>query len=166
MRVSVNDLRRNVKPEKFSEGKIPVAYLLEGEFTSLYKNRFIPEGFDSKIFKDKSKPTKIIVVADGDVARNDVNPRNSQPQQLGFDPLTQYTFANQDLLLNMMSYLMDENGLIKARNKEVKIRPLDKEKIRNNRAYWQLINLGLPLVAVVIFGLGITYSRKRKYSQF
>ena len=166
VKVSVNDLRRNVKPENFSEGKIPVAYLLEGEFTSLYKNRFIPEGFDSKIFKDKSKPTKIIVVADGDVARNDVNPRNSQPQQLGFDPLTHYKFANQDLLLNMMSYLMDENGLIKARNKEVKIRPLDKEKIRNNRAYWQLINLGLPLVAVVIFGLGITYSRKRKYSNF
>jgi gliding-associated putative ABC transporter substrate-binding component GldG len=166
VRVSVNDLRKNVNPETFSEGKIPVAYLLEGEFTSLYKNRFIPEGFDSKTFKDKSKSTKIIVMADGDVIRNDVNPRNGQPQQLGFDPLTQYTFANEDLLRNMMTYLIDENGLIKARNKEVKIRPLDREKIRNNRAYWQSINLILPLIVVVLFGLAITYLRKMKYSNF
>lgn len=166
VKVSVNDLRKNVRPETFSEGKIPVAYLLEGEFTSLYKNRFIPEGFDSKAFKDKSMATKIIVVADGDIVRNDVNPRNRQPQQLGFDPLTQYTYANEDLLRNMMAYLTDENGLIKARNKEVKIRPLDKEKIRNNRTYWQMINLVLPLIAVVLFGLAITYSRKRKYSNF
>jgi len=166
VKVNVNDLRKNVNPETFSEGKIPVAYLLEGEFTSLYKNRFIPEGLDSKTFKENSSPTKIIVMADGDVVRNDVNPRNRQPQQLGFDPLTQYTYANEDLLRNMMAYLMDENGLIKARNKEVKIRPLDKEKIRNNRAYWQSINLVLPLVVVFLVGWLISYSRKRKYSNY
>lgn len=166
VKVNVNDLRKNVNPETFSESRIPVAYLLEGEFTSLYKNRFIPEGLDSKTFKENSSPTKIIVMADGDVVRNDVNPRNRQPQQLGFDPLTQYTYANEDLLRNMIAYLMDENGLIKARNKEVKIRPLDKEKIRNNRAYWQSINLILPLIVVVLVGLAITYSRKKRYSNF
>ena len=166
VKISANDLRKNVNPEKFSEGKIPVAYLLEGEFASLYKKRFIPEGIEEKAFKEVSKPTKIIVVADGDVVRNDVNPRNSQPQQLGFDPLTQYTFANEDLLRNMMAYLTDENGLIKARNKEVMIRPLDKEKIRNNRTYWQSINLILPLIVVLLLGLLISYSRKKKYSNY
>ena len=166
VKVSVSDLRKNVNPETFSEGKISVAYLLEGEFTSLYKNRFIPEGINFKTFIEKGKSTKIIVVADGDIVRNDVNPRNGQPQQLGFDPLTQYTFANEDLLRNMMAYLIDENGLIKARNNEVKIRPLDKEKIRNNRAYWQSINLILPLVVVALLGLLISYLRKRKYSNF
>ncbi len=166
VKVSVNDLRKNVKPETFAEGRIPIAYLLEGEFTSLYKNRFLPDGVDANAFKDKSVATKIIVVADGDVARNDVNPRNSQPQQLGYDPLTQYTFANEDLLRNMMAYLTDENGLIKARNKEVKIRPLDKEKIRNKRVFWQTLNLGLPIVLVLVFGVAISYSRKRKYSNF
>jgi ABC-2 type transport system permease protein len=166
VKISVNDLRKNVNPETFSEGKIPVAYLLEGEFTSLYKNRFIPNGIDGKAFKEVSIPTKIIVVADGDVVRNDVNPRNGQPQQLGFDPITQYTFANEDLLRNMMVYLTDENGLIKARNKEVKIRPLDKEKIRNNRVYWQSINLILPLIVVLLLGLLVSYSRKKKYSNF
>ena len=166
VRVSVSDLRKIVNPEKFSERKIPIAWLLEGEFSSVYKNRYLPEGFENKLFKEKSLPTKIIVVADGDVVRNDVNPRNNQPQQLGYDPITQYTFANQDLLLNMMAYLTDEDGLITARNKEVKIRPLDKEKIRINRAYWQTINLVLPLVVVALFGLGITYLRKRKYANF
>ncbi len=166
VKISVNDLRKNVNPETFSEGKIPVAYLLEGEFASLYKSRFIPDGQNANTFKEKSKSTKIIVVADGDIVRNDVNPRNGQPQQLGFDPLTQYTFANEDLLRNMMVYLTDENGLIKARNKEVMIRPLDKEKIRNNRVYWQSINLILPLVVVALLGLLITYLRKRKYSNF
>jgi len=166
VKVSVSDLRKNVRPDALSESRIPLAYLLEGEFTSLFKNRFAPEGIDSKSFKEKSKPAKIIVVADGDVVRNDVNPRNGQPQQLGFDPLTQYTFANEDLLRNMISYLTDENGLITARNKEVKIRPLDKDKIRNNRAYWQTVNLVLPLLVVAGLGLLITYSRKRKYSNF
>ncbi|MEK6780414.1 MAG: gliding motility-associated ABC transporter substrate-binding protein GldG [Bacteroidota bacterium] len=166
VKVSVADLRKNIEAETFSEGKIAVAYLLEGEFPSLYKNRFVPDGVDPKLFHDKSKPTKIIVVADGDVVRNDVNPRNSQPQQLGFDPLTQYTFANQDLLLNMVAYLADENGLIKARNKELKIRPLDKEKIRNNRAYWQMINLVLPVIVVALFGALIGYSRKKRYANF
>ncbi len=166
VKVSVSDLRKNVNPEAFSEGRIPVAYLLEGEFTSLYKGRFIPEGSDPNIFLEKSRSTKIIVVADGDIVRNDVNPRNGQPQQLGFDPLTQYTYANEDLLRNMIAYLIDENGLITARNKEVKIRPLDKEKIRNNRAYWQSINLVLPLVVVALLGLLIPYLRKRRYSNF
>jgi ABC-2 type transport system permease protein len=166
VKVGANDLRKQLKKENFASGKIPIAYLLEGSFTSLFKNRFTPTGVDTVAFKENSVPSKIIVIADGDVARNDVNPRENKPQQLGYDPFTHYTFANQDVLLNMVAYLTDENGLIKARNKEVKIRPLDKEKIRENRAYWQVLNIVLPLVVLVVFGLVLTYWRKRKYSRF
>ena len=166
VKVSVNDLRKNERTDAFSERKIPIAYLLEGEFSSLYKNRFVPDGFDPVTFQGKSKSTKIIIVADGDVARNDVNQRNGQAQQLGYDPLTQYTFANEDILINMIAYLTDEDGLIKARNKEVKIRPLDKVKIRSNKAFWQMINLVLPIIVVAFMGVAITYVRKRKYSNF
>jgi ABC-2 type transport system permease protein len=166
VQVSVNDLRRQLKEESFASGKIPVAYLLEGTFTSVYKNRFVPEGVDSAKFLEQSVPTKIIVMADGDIARNDINPRENKPQQLGYDPFSRYTFANQDLLLNMVAYLTDENGLIKTRNKEVKIRPLDKEKIRNERTYWQLINLVLPLIVLVAMGLLLTYLRKARYARF
>ncbi len=166
VKVGVNDLRKQMQEGSFDAGKIPISYLLEGEFTSLYKNRFAPEGVDTAGFRTQSIPTKIIVVADGDLARNDVNPRDGNPQQLGLDPFTQYTFANQDLLLNMVAYLVEEDGLIKARNKEIKVRPLDREKIRNERSFWQVINLVLPMVALVIFGIVRAYWRKVKYTRF
>jgi gliding-associated putative ABC transporter substrate-binding component GldG len=166
VKVGVNDLRRESKKENFQSGKIPIAYLLEGSFTSLFKNRFTPAGLDAKGFKDQSIPTKIIVIADGDLARNDINLRERKPMPLGYDPFSKYTFANQDILLNMVAYLTDENGLIKARNKDVKIRPLDKEKIRNSRFYWQAINIVLPLGVLVAIGLAVTYVRKKRFAQF
>lgn len=164
--VSVNYLRRNIRAEDFVHPFVPVGYLLEGSFTSLYKNRFIPEGNEKANFKGESVPTKIIVIADGDIARNDVNPRNGNPQELGFDPFTQVTFANRDLLMNALAYLTNEDGLIKARNKEIKIRPLDRERIKNERLKWQLINLILPLVLLLSIGVVIGIIRKRKYARF
>jgi len=166
VKVGVNDLRKQMQEGNFDSGKIPIGYLLEGEFTSLYKNRFAPESVDTTGYRDQSESTKMIVVADGDLARNDVNPRDGNPQQLGLDPFTQYTFANQDLLMNMVAYLVDENGLIKARNKEVRVRPLDKEKIRNERSFWQVINLVVPVVLLILFGLIRSYWRKIKYTRF
>lgn len=166
VKVGVNDLRKQIREGSFNAGAIPVAYLLEGKFTSLFTNRFAPSGVDTVGFVAKSVNTKLIVVADGDLARNDVNPRQNEPQTLGYDPFTRYTFANQDLLLNMVAYLTNENGLIAARNKEVKIRPLDKQKIRVERTYWQAVNILLPLIALALFGFFWMYARKKKYSSF
>jgi ABC-2 type transport system permease protein len=166
VRVSVEELRENPAPETFTASLLPVAYLLEGPFTSVFKNRFLPEGVDQAKFKTDGVPAKLIVIADGDLAANVVNPRTGQPQELGFDPFTQYTFANRDLLMNAMAYLTDENGLILTRNKEVKIRPLDREKIKNERLTWQLINIALPLAVLVGYGLLRAYRRKRKYAGF
>ncbi|CAN5421412.1 gliding motility-associated ABC transporter substrate-binding protein GldG [soil metagenome] len=164
-KVSVGDLRKE-KPESFSKGPFVVSYLLEGKFTSIYKNRFLPEGVDSSGFKADGIPSKIIIVADGDIARNDINFRTGQPQALGFDAFSNYTFANQELLKNMVAYLMDESGLISARNKEVKVRPLDKEKIKDSRLMWQMLNLGLPVVLIILFGVLKVYLRKRRYGNF
>lgn len=164
--VNINELRQDLSAAKFTESFIPVAYLLEGQFTSLYKNRFLPEGADQTSFKEESTPTKLIVVSDGDLARNEVNTRTGQPQPLGFDRFTNYTFANQDLLLNMIAYLIDENGLIRARNKEIKIRPLDHEQVTAEKAKWQIINLILPLVLLVVYGFARSYWRNRKFARF
>jgi len=166
VKVGVNDLRNQLQSNDFNAGKIPVAYLLEGMFTSVFKNRFAPEGADASGFLSESAATKLIVIADGDIIRNDVNPRDGVVQPLGFDPFSQYTFANQDLLLNSIAYLMEEDGLIKARNKEIKIRPLDKEKIKEERLFWQVMNLLVPLLLVVAFGWSRSYWRKLKYSKF
>ncbi len=164
--VNINEIRKNLKKEDFTMSYLPVGYLLEGKFASLYKNRFLPKDADQASFIDEGKATKLIVIADGDLARNDVNPRTGQPQQLGYDQFARYTFANQELLMNAVNYLVNGDGLIAARNKEVKIRPLDKEKIRTERTKWQAINLALPLVLLLVFGIARSFVRKRKYSTF
>ncbi len=165
VKVSVNDLRGKLNPNQFNAGPLPLAWLLEGTFTSLYRNRFLPAGAVQTDFLEQSVATKIIVVADGDFVKNDVNPRNGQVQQLGLDPFSGYTFANQDVVLNMVSYLADDGGLINTRSKEVKIRPLDRQKIRENKIYWQMLNIGLPLVALVVYGLVRAGYRKQKYAR-
>jgi ABC-2 type transport system permease protein len=163
--ISINQLR-GLKPQDFSTSHIPVAYLLEGKFTSLYKNRFLPTDVDGSGFLPQGRRSKIIVVADGDIARNEINPRNHQPQQLGFDSYTNYTFANRDFLVNALAYLTEENGLIQTRNKQVKIRPLDKEKIREGKLLWRVVNLVLPLALLIAFGMVRFIIRKRNYSRF
>jgi len=164
--VSINTLRKNLRAEDFSRAHIPVGYLLEGQFESLFKNRFLPEGVNGNGFVESGKSTRLIVIADGDLARNEINPRTNEPRPLGFDTFTNYTFANRDFLMNAIAYLTDEDGLIQARTKQIRIRPLDKEKIKNEKAKWQVINLVLPMVLLFAFGMARAYWRKRKYSQF
>jgi len=163
--VNLNILRQDLTKE-YNMSSIPVGYLLEGRFTSLYKNRFAPEGIDTAGFKGLSKDTRLVVIADGDLARNEINRRTGQPQALGFDPYTNYTFANRDLLLNILAFLTDDGGLIQTRNKEVKIRPLDREKVRSEKVTWQVINLVVPLVLLVTYGVVRVYWRRRKYARF
>jgi ABC-2 type transport system permease protein len=164
--VNINELRGDLSAEQFTESFIPVAYLLEGRFTSLYKNRFLPGNVDATSFHEESVATSLIVVSDGDVGRNEINRRTGQPLSLGFDPFSNYTFANEDLLLNMIAYLSDENGLIRARNKEIKIRPLDREQIVAEKGRWQVLNVAMPLVLIIVFGIVRSYWRKRKFANF
>lgn len=164
--VSIQHLFDNSKAEDFSKQNIPAAYLLEGKFTSVFKNRFLPDGAEKNSFMAEGKEAKIIVVSDGDIATNVVNPRTRQPQALGFDPFTNTTFASQDLLLNMLSHLTNENGLIQVRSKEIKIRPLDKEKVAAERLKWQVITIGSPLALIVLFALIRSFIRKKQYASF
>lgn len=164
--VNINELRSNLSTEKFTDRFVPVACLLEGTFTSAYNNRFLPEGAEEQTFRAKSVPTSLIVVSDGDLVRNEINRRTGEPLPLGFSPFSNYTFANQDLALNMIAWLIDENGLIRARNKEVRIRPLDREQVAAEKLKWQLLNLGLPLVVLITFGVARAYQRKKKFASF
>lgn len=165
VKVSVNDLRTPVPDEQYTRPSIPVAYLLEGSFTSLFKNRFLPDGISKNDFVPDGVPTKLVVVADGDLVRNDFNMRTNQSQPLGFDVATNYTFANRELVLNLLGYLTSDEGLIQVRNKQVKIRPLDKALIQD-KVKWQVINLVLPIIVLIAFGAGRMYWRKRKYARF
>ena len=167
VRVSIPSLRKNLTPEMLDRSEIPLAYLLEGTFTSVYKNRFKPAGVNEENFVPGSVvPGKLLVVADGDIARNEVSPGSGRPQPLGFYPFAPTEFANQDFLMNAIAYMLDEKGIITARSKEIKIRPLNKVKIDRERLQWQVINLVLPVLVVVLYGLARFYSRRKKYTGF
>ncbi len=164
--VNVNQLRKEVKQDDYTLSSIPTGYLLEGKFSSLFKNRFLPEGADQSVFVGEGKVTKLLVIGDGDIIRNDVNPRTRKAQPLGFDPFTNYAFANREFLMNALAYLTDEGGLIQARNKQVKIRPLNADKINTERLKWQVINVALPILLFLMYGVARAYWRKKKFAQY
>jgi ABC-2 type transport system permease protein len=160
--INLDILKKESNPDLFTKANIPVGYLLEGNFTSLYKNR--PSPINGKTVVVQEKPSKIIVVSDGDVIRNEFDPKRKIPVPLGYNIEMRYLFSNKDFALNAVDYLMDQQ-IINVRSKEITLRPLDKLAIQDSRFYWQFINLLLPVMAIVLFGLGRFYVRKRKYER-
>lgn len=158
--VSFNEARKQVNPQEYNQGPLPVAYLLEGEFTSTFKSRSTSQDFVAK-----SQPTKIIVCSDGDILRNDISRKTGKAIPLGFDAMFQTTFSNKDFIVNAVDYLIDDQGVISARNKEVTLRPLDPTKLQTERTYWQSLNMVLPLVLILVFGLIFSFLRKRAYGR-
>lgn len=166
--ISFENLREDIKPENFNLKNVPVTYLLEGEFTSAYQNRLAPEGRSDISRKNKSNNNSIIVASDGDLLLSELDRKNQQPFPLGVDPYAKHpsNFANDQLIVNMLNYLLDEDGLIISRNKDLKIRPLDKVKVAEDKLWLQFVNVALPIVLIVLFGVLRYYWRKRKYSKF
>ncbi|MCP2044049.1 gliding motility-associated ABC transporter substrate-binding protein GldG [Pontibacter sp. HSC-36F09] len=164
--LTLEEARMEVKPEQYQAGPQPVGYLLEGAFTSLFRNRRAPEGAANPQVKETGVPTKIAVFSDGDLVRNEVNPRTGQAYELGFDRYNNVTFANRELAMNTIHYLLDSEGLINVRSKEIQLRPLDRVRVKEERTYWQLLNLVAPIVLLGLFGVVRYYLRKRRYERF
>jgi ABC-2 type transport system permease protein len=142
------------------------AVLLEGAFPSVFLNRAIPAGLtENFVSPANSKSTKMIVIGDGDVFTNQVSARDGSIFPLGFDRYTQRTFGNKALLLNIADYMASNDNLIALRNKEVKIRLLDKQVLRQGKTKWQIINLVIPLLLLLVFAIFQHYYRKYKYAR-
>ncbi len=165
--ITLGMLRQAPDQRMFSQKSQNVAYLLKGEFESLYSNRMTSEIVESKEigFKTSSEPTSMIIVADGDLIRNQFHIPKGYPLPLGFDQYTQITYGNKDFIENAVSYLVDGEGLIEVRNRELKIRLLDANKINNDALIWQVVNVLLPSVVVIIFGLVLAIIRKRRFTK-
>ncbi len=165
--ISLRMLTEEPDVMQYSGPPLDIAVLLEGEFQSDFRNR-LPQAIitDKEIgFKEKSVPTSMIVVSDGDIIKNQFHIPQGYPLPLGFDQFTRETFGNKEFILNAMNYLTDGPGLISLRSRELKLRLLDKTKISSNRTFWQLVNLLVPVIIVVLTGLLIVWLRKRKYSR-
>jgi len=144
------------------KGNYPVAVLLEGQFHSIYENRVLP--FKENTFQNIGKENKMIVISDGDVIKNQLD-KNFQPLELGYDKWTNNLYANKEFMMNCVNYLLDDNGLINIRSKEVDLPLLDKEKVYANYTFSQIITVAVPIVILLLFGLVFTILRKRKYSK-
>ena len=156
-------------PEKrmFNAKGQNVAYLLKGSFPSLYANRIPQEIIDSEEMKfmEESVPTAMIVVADGDIIRNQIEVKRRNPLPLGYDQYTGNTYANKEFIENCISYLVDGEGLIDIRSRELKVRLLDMTKVDHERTKWQLINTLVPIAAIIALGFVMSLIRKRKYNK-
>ncbi|MGB3344512.1 MAG: gliding motility-associated ABC transporter substrate-binding protein GldG [Aequorivita sp.] len=151
-------------PNEFSTGEIPLAVLLEGEFTSVYNNRVKPIKLEGDIKNiDHGNFSRMVVISDGDVIKNQM--QGNRPLELGFDKMTNNFYGNKEFLLNTVNYLLDDSGLINIRTRQIAIPFLDQHKIVDQRGKWQMLNLLLPLGLLALIGIVYNYFRKRRYTR-
>lgn len=151
-----------------TQAYIPIGVLLEGEFQSAFQNRMTGSyGMEQSDLITKSAPTKQIVLADGGIIRNKYRNHNGsiQLQPLGYDINSGQTFGNRDFIVNCIDYLNDDQNITVLRTKAIKMRPLDKVKIKEERSKYQLLNIAAPILLFVIIGLTVSFLRRRKYSK-
>lgn len=157
--VNLNQFMDHLDESQFNQGNQIIGTLLEGNFTSVFNNRVKP--FKISDNKDQGVPTKMIVIADGDIVNYTYI--NKKPVQNGYDQWTQQIYGNKDFLMNSINYLLDDDGLINIRSKNVELPLLDEQKVAQEYTTTQVITVGLPIVLLVIFGITFTYLRKRRF---
>ncbi len=161
--VSLNSVTEETSPNDYlNKGTIPLSVLFEGQFHSVFENRVL--AFDQKTFKPTDKASKMIVISDGDLIRNQLD-KNFQPVELGFDQRSGNVYDNKDFMMNCVNYLLDDNGLINIRSKDFDLALLDKEKVYESYNTIQWVTIGLPILILLVFGLVFSYLRKKKYSR-
>ena len=164
LRISLTAFQEPPLESEYGVSNLPLAYLLEGEFTSLFKNRFVPEEFVGGSAKDSGKG-KLLVLGDASLFQSQVNPADQEPLPLGEDPIEQTTFANKQFLENVVQYLIDPEGIISTRTKVLQIRPLDKVKVAEEKQFWQWINVGGPVLFLMMMGGVIALLRVKRFSR-
>jgi gliding-associated putative ABC transporter substrate-binding component GldG len=146
---------------------------LEGQFNSFFRNRLSKAKIDSLqqyggFHSNGTEDGKMILVADGDIVLNDISTKQG-PLPMGMNLFTlgsqyEYPFANRQFLMNSLEYLTSKGNLIATRNKEISLRLLDSQKVEEQRTTWQLINIALPVLVIILFGIIYQQMRKRKYA--
>jgi ABC-2 type transport system permease protein len=166
VRVFLKSIFQQPDERQFTDSYRPVAVLLEGEFESVFKNRIPPKiANDSAIaYKPHGVRTKMIVISDGDILRNEIQFSTKKPYPLGLDRMTNQVYGNKNFMLNCINYLCDDSGLISVRARELTLRLLDKKKVKAEGTKWKWINTLLPLASIGLIGVLIYFRRKRKYT--
>ena len=169
-RVELNSLQTTEDISKYNRKNIPVAVLLEGKFTSLYANRATQAQLDTlkhyniPFVKESAVPGKVIVVSDADIVMNQVSEAIG-PLPMGTNKYTKVGYANKDFFLTCVEYLANKNNILEAKGKDYTLRLLDVKKVEEERSWWQIINIVVPIALVCLFALIYQWWRKRKYTK-
>lgn len=165
--IDVSQTYNTTDKRYFNRAYVPVAVAMEGFFDSNFANRMIPKGINSgSISRHRSFHSRQIIVADGDIIRNEVLEKgDSTAIPLGFDRYMNQQFGNKDFIQNAVLYLTDNDGWMQLRSRSLKLRLLNKQITNNDRIIWQLINIFIPIAALILFGIGYQIVRKRKYTK-
>lgn len=137
------------------------AVSLEGKFTSAYASRSERNSYPN--FKPQSSENRMIVIADGDVGRNQMYKGKALP--LGEDLLTKQTYGNEQFLRNALDFLLDDSNIMDLRNRNIEARLLDRQRIDEEKTKWQWINLLFPLAIIGLLGGVFYWWRKRKFQK-
>ncbi len=164
--VNLRQVERTPLETEFNQQNLPVAVLLEGVFPSAFNNRPLTNFNNGNPFSfhEQSVPTRMVVISDADIIRNEVTQRadGAYVTPLGYDRYSRQTYGNKEFLVNVINYLNDDKGLINLRTREFKLRLLDKNKVLGQRIQWQVINLVVPsLVLLLVVGVWLLIRRKR-----
>lgn len=165
---TLTSVHQTPRPEQFNRSFLPVAILQEGIFPSVFTHRAIPQGVNAKEIKTQSVPTRMIVVADGDIIRNEVRMKESPNPKiipLGWDELTNQNFGNKSFVVNAVQFLADDQGWMLLRNRNFTLRLLNKELLGRGTTVWKLLAIGVPLLGVGLTGLVVLWWRRRKYGR-
>ncbi len=167
--INLRQIEQSPLERDFNRSFIPVAALVEGTFNSVFTNRPLAAFNNGKPFnfKEKSIPTRMLVVANSDIIRNDVSRRTDGAYitPLGYDKYTNQTFGNKEFVVNSVHFLVDETGLMELKNRDFKLRLLDKKKILEERKKWQLINLLIPSLTLIVLGIVWFFIRRYKFTR-
>jgi ABC-2 type transport system permease protein len=166
--ISLKEAELTPDEKDYNKSGLPVAVLLEGVFPSAFRNRMVGNLTENKNLKirTESRKTKLVVIADADIIRNEVRRESLEetPLPLGQDKYTGQMFGNRDFLINCLNYLVDDKGIMELRSRELQLRLLNRSRIKSEKTEWQLINVLGPFGLVILSGLVYNYFRKRKYT--
>ena len=169
-RVAWNFIQTKEDASSFTHPPVPIAVLLEGRFSSLFTNRISKAQMDSLDgiqlpFQSQCvSENKMIVISNAEIAMNSVS-KSEGPLPMGMNPYTKYKFANSEFIMNSLEYLVDNSGIMEARAKDFTLRLLDKKKLEENKSTWQLLNIGLPIIVILLFGFIYQLIRNRKFQR-
>ena len=165
VRIAFEDMSKEPDLNNFGSKNLPLLYLLEGEFTSFFKNRFLPDDINKSFFRENSRNGRVLVAGTGLLFKSQKSFKDGIPLPLGEDPFNNTQYANRQLLQNAVNYLLDPEGIMATRTKVLQIRPLNQKKIREEKTKWQVVNVLTPVLFFIIIGLIWTRIRKRRYSK-